>query len=263
MTCYLYFTLLFEFHSLFFTGNVKDNKEKTEITILITTKTKQSYEKSIETAENLIKNYSPSSLAAGTLRFSIITGRQSQLSIMGDRSNSKIEILQLVSNLKYSVDNPAELRRALEFVKSKVYGSCTIEAKCNTPNDNKVSKPRKVFMLLIDRKLEERTDTQRLAKELSDSGVNVIVAVASDSIEPDSPVVVTRNDGNNVGDEDDLKVLVYPTATNSANSVDESDLTPAILKMIGKGKCRSSLSSFLSFYFDNILLENKTEKVEI
>lgn len=217
---------------------------------MIATKTKQSYDKSKETAGNLIKDYSPNSLATDT-RFSIVTGGKSQPSVVGgDQSNSKIEILELVSKLKYSVDNPDELIRSLEFIKSKVYGSCTLDAKCNTGDSNDNGKPRKVLMLLVDRKLEEGGVPQRLTKELSDSGVNVIVAVASGSIEPDSPVVVVTqvdggNDGDGDSDEDGVKVLVYPSTTDSSTDGGSGDdtrgLTPAIVKLIKKGKWINSL----------------------
>ena len=183
-----------------------------DISILIATQTQPAYEKSKEIARNLLNKYDARSLATG-MRFSIITGRAQQ-SVVGKKSTSKIETLELVSKLKYSDDNPAEIKSALEFVKSSVFDSCTLEAKCT--ND----KPQKILLLLIDRNLEETIRLQ--AKDLSDSGVTVIVAVASDVITPDSPTVPV------VGEKG--KVLVYPLVGNNR------DPSLSIVKLMEKGK---------------------------
>ena len=201
---------------------MKKSDENAEINILISTQAKPTYDKSKQLALNLVNKYDAHSLATDT-SFSIIAGRtQPSLLRGGSILNGKIDVLETLSGLEHNIDSPAVLKRALEFAKSNLFSSCSIQKKCST-------KPKKTLLLFVDGELD--SVNKRFVKDLSNSGVNVIVVVTSDT--PTKDIFPDTSLGEN------SKVLVYPVVDESTG-----DSSLSIVDLIEDGK-------FVGFIFQH------------
>ena len=146
-------------------------KEKLDIALLIGSNLKPSFDMSKEIAKNLVTKYDASSILKNT-RFSVISyGGEPKLLKPFDRVDSKLSIMELISNLKHQ-GGTSDLQKALKYVRSNVFGDCTKDEACIVPT--------KTFIVFTDKPMDETSIS--LVKQLGESGVKVVVMVVSDAL---------------------------------------------------------------------------------
>lgn len=150
---------------------VGSGKERLDIGLLVGGSSKEVYDQSKMIAKNLINKYDANSLAS-TVRFSLVSyGSQSSIRKRFDKNNNKINILSLVSRLEFP-NTVADLSKGLDVMKSTIFSECNRDSKCTSP--------RKVLVIFTDRKLSENNEVS--LRELTESGVNVVLVVITDNL---------------------------------------------------------------------------------
>ena len=176
---------------------------------MIGSQTKPVHDRSKEITTNLLNKYDANSLATNTVRFSVVSYDNRANSLTAN--NNKIEMLNLVSKLRFEPSSLEGLRQGIEYVRLNIFGQCRPNSKCKSPT--------KAMILFTDRKLD--SNAKNTLRGLAESGVHVIVVVVSDSLDESS---------FGLGGLDNLEIEVYPIDGG------DGDGTIDLINIFEKGK---------------------------